>query len=176
MSFCWFLQRKQNFTHMCNEIDMGCSVGFTTLFANKTIHKISEHRENFREETCTMKFPYVPESNSRAHHILRDSVRLEQCGRCFPVLSGLWIFKGNKCQIKCLTILFTCKSPWEGSDKDEADTNFKMSLFSWLWGQEGILLVQSGFCGCWVLSFNRSGSRCLNLFFSILRFIRKNVV
>lgn len=129
---------RQNFTHMETEIDTGCSVRFPTLLANQTIHKISEHHESFREG-CTLKFPRILEGNSRAHHILRNSVRLERCSRCSPGLGGLWIFKGNKCQIKCLTILFTCESPWEGSVKDEADTNFRTSLFFLLWGQEDVL-------------------------------------
>ena len=74
---------------MENEIDMGCSAGFATLLANQTIHKISERHESSRGEVCTMKFPHVPEGNSRAHHILRNSVRLERCSRCSPGLGGL---------------------------------------------------------------------------------------
>lgn len=115
-----------------------------------------------------MRFPYVSWKNSRPCHILRDSARLKQCSGCFLVLSVLWIFKGNKCQIKCLTILFTCKSPWERPVKDEADTNFKKSLFSFLWGARCPLL-QWGICGCWVLNFFYSVSRTVKLFFSISR-------
>ena len=74
---------KRNFTHMGNEIDTGCSVRFTTLFANKTIHKISAMKVS-GEKAAPWSSPTVPEGNSRARHILRDSARLERCSRCFP--------------------------------------------------------------------------------------------
>ena len=94
------------------------------------------------------------------------------CSRCFPVLSSLWIFKGNKCQITCLMILFTCKSPWERSVKDDAGTNFKMSLFCFSLGTGRCPLIHWGFCGCWVLHFNSLKCRCLNLFIGMLGFFK----
>lgn len=128
-------QGKQNFTHMCNETRVALLGLLPCLQARRFINLASAIKVS-EEKATPWSFLAVPESNSRAHHILRGSVRLGRCRGCFPVPGSLWIFKGNKCQIKCLTILFTCKSPWEVSVKDKADTNFKMSLYFSFWDKK----------------------------------------
>lgn len=104
--------------------DPGFFVGFSSLFANQRIHKCSENYEG-SPRSYGIRFSGFRKVLTCTSCTLRGWVSSHRAVGVSPVLTGLWIFKGNKCHSKCLTILFTWKSPWEGAPEDEADANFQ---------------------------------------------------